>query len=309
MINGPVISVGECMIELSDLTAQDGRVGLGFAGDTCNTAIYLARLLGPEGPQVKFATALGDDALSHRIVSVLEAEGIGTDLIVRKPNMLPGIYAIEVDERGERRFHYWRETSAARAMFSDPGLSLSQLKNAGLLYVSGITLAILPDRDRADLVDVMMQLKEAGRAVVFDGNYRPKLWNSADEARAWTDAAMAAATIALPSLDDEVALHGDEGVQAVLARLMASGPSEIVLKCAAEGPMVVDGKDVHEPSCPAAENVIDTTAAGDSFNSGYLAARIRGSDHVNAARSGHALARQVVGYPGAILPRDVRLAR
>jgi len=38
-LDGPIIAIGECMIELSDLDAADGRVRLGFAGDTCNTAI------------------------------------------------------------------------------------------------------------------------------------------------------------------------------------------------------------------------------------------------------------------------------
>jgi hypothetical protein len=58
-INGPVIAVGECMIELSGLEADDGRVALGFAGDTCNTAIYLARLLGPGGPSVRYRHGAG----------------------------------------------------------------------------------------------------------------------------------------------------------------------------------------------------------------------------------------------------------
>lgn len=309
MIEDPVIAVGECMIELSQLDAADGRVSLGFAGDTCNTAIYLARLLGDAGPEVEFATAVGRDDLSGRMIAMLREEGVGTRWIARLPDRLPGIYAIEIDANGERSFHYWRDASAARLMFSDGALDPDRLEPCGLLYLSGITLAILPDADRARIVDRMRKLKAAGRPVAFDGNYRPRLWTSSEAARRWTGEALAASTIALPSLDDEMALFGDRSEDEVLERLAASGPEEIALKRGAVGPVVCAGGRRTAPSVAAAERVVDTTAAGDSFNAGYLAARIRGASPVEAARSGHALAAQVIGYPGAILPRDVPLAR
>jgi 2-dehydro-3-deoxygluconokinase len=308
-LEGPIIAIGECMIELSDFDTADDRVRLGFAGDTCNTAIYLSRLLGSEGPRVSYATALGDDALSARMMRALRAEGLDIDLIARLPGKLPGIYAIEVDAEGERSFRYWREASAARQMFSEGGLNPDRLGPCGMLYLSGITLAILSDAQRERLVALMHRVRQAGGQVAFDGNYRPRLWASPDDARRWTIRALAASTIALPSVDDELALFGDADEGAALDRLVASGPSEIVLKRGSRGPVVaVSGERTALPS-PEAKRVLDTTAAGDSFNAGYLAARLSGAGPVEAARSGHALACQVIGHVGAILPRDVTLAR
>jgi len=297
------------MIELGDLDAADGRVRLGFAGDTCNTAIYLSRLLGPDGPRVSYATALGDDALSRRMIEALRAEGLDTGHIARLPGKLPGIYAIEVDANGERSFRYWREASAARRMLSEGGLDLEAIMPCGMLYLSGITLAILSDAQRERLVALMHRVRQAGGQVAFDGNYRPRLWASPDDARRWTIRALAASTIALPSVDDELALFGDADEGAALDRLLASGPSEIVLKRGSRGPVVALSGERDALPCPEAERVVDTTAAGDSFNAGYLAARLSGAGPVEAARSGHALACQVIGHVGAILPRDVTLAR
>jgi 2-dehydro-3-deoxygluconokinase len=309
MLTGPIACIGECMIELSDLAAEDGRVRMGFAGDTCNTAIYLARLLGPEEAGVSYVTALGQDALSDRMLSEMRAEGLGTDLVARLQDRLPGIYAIEIDAQGERSFRYWREASAARAMFSPEGLDPEALDGFGLVYLSGITLAILPEADRGRLLERLRIYRDRGGEVAFDSNYRPRLWTSPDEARNWIAEAFSAASIALPSIDDEVALFGEADEDAVLARISGYGPREIALKRGARGPVVLWEGERAAPDCPAAPRVVDTTAAGDAFNAGYLAARIGGAPPPDAARSGHALAAQVIGHRGAIMPREVPLDR
>ena len=88
-------------------------------GDTFNTAVYMARA----GIDVAYATALGDDPYSDGIVSMAAAEGIGTDLILRVPGRLPGLYMIETDPKGERRFRYWRDEAPARELFELPDWS------------------------------------------------------------------------------------------------------------------------------------------------------------------------------------------
>ena len=55
----------------------------------------------------------------------------------------------------------------------------------------------------------------------------------------------------------------------------------------------------------AAENCIDTTAAGDSFCGIYLANRLGGLKAEKAAQAAARAAAFVVGHPGAIVPRDV----
>ncbi len=55
---------------------------------------------------------------------------------------------------------------------------------------------------------------------------------------------------------------------------------------------------------PERVSPVDTTAAGDSFAAGYLAARLRGEAPAAAARAGHRLAAVVITHPGAIIPRE-----
>lgn len=296
-----IACLGECMIELSDLTAVDGRVCLGVGGDTLNTAVYLARSLPRDRAVVSYLTALGHDHLSTRMLKFIAEEGIDTTLVVRLEDRLPGLYAIESDPAGERRFHYWRNRSAARSMFRPGALDIERLESFELIYLSGISLAILSSQDRDRLLAKLHELKAAGRTIAFDSNYRPTLWSSRDEARSAIAQAWRATTIALPSLDDEIALQGPSDPHAVIERIAGMGTTEIALKRGPEGPLVWFDGDLIEGRYQPARTVRDTTAAGDSFNAGYLAARVRGQAPDQAARAGHSLASHVVQHQGAIV--------
>lgn len=288
-----VACIGEAMIELSlDGTAAQ----VGVAGDTLNTAIYLHR----SAPEltVDYITCLGDDPFSDRIADFIEGQGIGTQHIRRLEGRAPGLYAITTSPDGERTFTYWRNDSAARRLFQiGNAFDFSALEGYDVLYLSAITLAILPPHVRQGLRG---WLAESPVRLAFDSNYRPRLWESPHAARSTIADFWPLADIALPSIDDEMDLHGEsaEGVMARFAAHRGVG----ALKRGAAGPLSI-GETV-EQAYPAAAQVIDTTAAGDSFNGGYLAALLSGEDQASALLAGHALAARVVGYPGAIIPAN-----
>lgn len=291
--------IGECMIELAGLDFAQGTARIGFAGDTANTATYLARL----GVPTAYVTNVGRDSLSDALVARLAGEGIDTSLVGRHPDRLPGLYAIETDARGERSFRYWRSDSAARTLFSGIGPGLADLAAFSTLYVSGITLAILSASVRHRLVTALGSLRAQGRRVVFDPNYRPRLWRDADEAREAFAAIWAVTTLALPSRDDETALWGDADATATARRLTALGVAEIVVKDGAAGPLLGVGGATERLATAPVETVVDTSGAGDSFNAGYIAARLGGAAPRDAALAGHRLAATVIGHHGAIIPR------
>lgn len=290
-----IVAVGECMLELR---ADGDRWRLGHGGDTFNTALYLARL----GEDVAYLTALGDDPFSAAMRADWQAEGLGLDLVLTAPSRLPGLYAIRTDAAGERSFHYWREQAAVRDLFALPGCAaaLDRAAGARLLYISGVTLALFDDAGRAALATLARRVRAHGGDVAFDPNYRPKIWPAPAAARQAVAAIAALVTIALPTFDDEAALHGDADPAATHARWRAAGARDIVVKLGPAGCMLDDGRIV----APAAALApIDTTGAGDSFNAGYLAARRRGASAAAAAAFANRLAGQVIATPGAILPR------
>ncbi len=296
-----VACVGECMVELT-LPREDGEGSrVGFAGDTLNAAVYLKRSA-PE-IEVAYVTALGTDPLSARMLAFFEAEGLETGLVERRADRVPGLYAISLDAKGERSFTYWRDSSAARTLFLPPAeVTPERLSGFDLVYLSAITLAVLAPEARAALLAFLRGYRTRGGRVAFDSNYRPRLWPELAVARREIAAYWGVTDIGLPSLDDEMALFGDADEAAVLARLAAAGVRRGALKRGAGGPVPL-GASGALPEFPPAGLVVDTTAAGDSFNGAYLAALMRGEAEAACLAAGHALASEVVGHPGAIMPR------
>ena len=285
-----IACIGEAMIELS---LKDEGAAVGVAGDTLNTGIYLHRTA--PSLAVDYLTCVGEDPFSTRIIDFIAGHGLGTDAIRRIPDAAPGLYAITTSDTGERSFLYWRNQSAARRLFSDGDFTV--LAGYDALYLSGISLAILPHSVRLSLLAFLQQ---SAVTVIYDSNYRPVLWDSLANAQQVTQMMWQRADIALPSIDDEMRLF-DETAETVTARFLQSGLKG-ALKRGAEGPLSL-GTRVSQ-SYQAAEAVVDTTAAGDSFNGGYLGALFSGRSQAAALMAGHQMARRVVQYHGAIVPQD-----
>lgn len=296
-----VLSVGEAMVELSASDAPD-LWHLGYAGDTLNTAWYLRRLL-PRDQAVGYLTRVGTGPFSRRMLDFIAGAGIMTDHIAVDPLREIGLYAIDLAE-GERSFTYWRGDSAARGLADDPVALARAFGAARTVYLSGITVAILPPAGRDALADALDAARRDGVRIVLDPNLRPRLWPDADTMRAQVGRFAGLASLVLPSFDDEAGNFADPDPGHTVARYLDAGAGQVVVK-AGGGPIHYGGWwDGDVQGCvgdlPRAVPV-DTTAAGDSFNAGFLAATLDGRPVEDAIRAGHAIGMRVIAARGALV--------
>ncbi len=295
-----MVAIGEAMLEMAPV--GDGLYRKAYAGDTFNTAWHMAQLLGPSA-QVGYVTRVGQDRLSDAFVQELAADGLEVAGISRDPERSMGLYLIALDGV-ERSFHYWRSHSAAKRLADDVGALDRALAAAGLIHLSGITLAILSPEARRTLFDGLARARLAGAVISFDPNIRPRLWPDVDECRDTVAAMLALTDIALPSFDDEASLWGDRSPEATIARCVAAGVRDVVVK---DGAGVVafqgDGKS-GRVATPPVTGIVDTTGAGDAFNAGYLAARLMGQSASQAIVAGQRMAAEVIRCFGARAPRS-----
>ncbi|HEY6993369.1 MAG TPA: sugar kinase [Xanthobacteraceae bacterium] len=294
------VCVGEAVMEF--VRGGDGRFGLGCAGDTFNAAVYLARA----GIDAAFATALGDDPYSDAILALAAAEGVAGDLVIRLRGRLPGLIVVDTDTAGNRRQYDWRGDSPARQLFELPDWRrvAEGLMRAKLVYFSGVTLSLYSNTGLGRFLALIEMVRQQGVKIAFDGNFRPRGWRG-DLSRTRTVfmEALKRVDMALPAYDDEAVLWGDPSPEATVARLQAFGIAEIVVKNGPNSALVAAANGSEFVPVPEVVVPVDTTAAGDSFNAGYLAARLAGKPPAEAAAAAHQLAAQVIRHRGALMPR------
>lgn len=295
-----VLAIGECMAEMAP-TDTGGDFRLGFAGDTFNTAWYLARCA-PDA-QVSYLTAVGDDTISRQMKALMRDSGIDDRFVQIAPNKTVGLYLISLDQ-GERSFSYWRGQSAAKSLANDVSVLDAAMAASDLIYFSGITLAILaPDR-RAALIDALRKARTAGKTIAFDPNLRPQLWLSDAE---MTDAIMEGATVSdlvLPSFEDEADWFKDANPKATADRYLTAGAMTVIVKNGANPVLYAQGGTYAEIAVTPVDTLVDTTAAGDSFNAGVFARHAAGDTIANGIAYACAMSRAVVQHRGALVPID-----
>lgn len=298
-----IACIGEAMIELSFSAVEKGHAAIGFAGDSLNTAIYLRRE-SSENCEVSFLSRIGVDAFSMQMREFIANEDVCVEHLEVDEEKLPGIYSISTDEDGERSFSYWRGESAARLLFQCEGqVDFSSLEQFNVIYLSGITLAILPHFVREAFLAWLPSFRaRENTTVVFDSNYRPKLWEDKATAKMCIEKMWCLTDVGLPSIDDEILLFDDKDENAVIHRFEGYGIKTAVLKRGLVGPLSLTGEQ-HNFDFPAAKIMVDSTAAGDSFNGALLASLFNGADVDEAMLAGHNCACKVVSQRGAIIPR------
>lgn len=292
-----LLAIGECMIELAPDQNDSYRVG--FAGDTFNTAWYARQLTMPEALDIDYFSAVGEDEMSERMVTFMRDAGISVHGDKVK-GAGPGLYMIHL-KSGERSFQYWRSASAARHLADNLDL-LPSVVPGDTVYFSGITVAILPEMRRVDLLERLAGFSQKGVRVVFDPNLRPHLWPDADSITRWTMTAAAIADVVLPSHEDEATHFGDKDPDETADRYINNGAELVVVKNGPD-PVVVRAADgdrfQYQPA--ALDSVVDTTAAGDAFNAAFLTNYLERGRLREAVRIGCVLARHVVSHKGALV--------
>ncbi|WP_022941345.1 sugar kinase [Psychromonas hadalis] len=297
--------IGECMIELQQV-GQNLRKG--FGGDTLNTAVYLSRLMAGKNVNISYVTALGQDKISQEMVNNWSDEGIDTQFVQRSETKQPGLYMVETDDEGERSFIYWRNDSAAKYWLESASDELIEsLVHQDVIYLSGISLAILSPASREKLYDLLGRCQAAGGKVIFDNNYRAQLWDSAEQAAENYKRLLSFTHTGLLTFDDEQAVFGDSCLEDCIKRTCELGVQEIVIKRGGKECLIVNHEETISVKAHsiAKEKIIDTNAAGDSFAAGFMSQRLLGASALNATKKAHQVAGTVIQHKGAIIDKQL----
>lgn len=154
---------------------------------------------------------------------------------------------------------------------------------------------------------MLSDARAQGSKVCFDNNFRPRLWQSKEEAQQWYKEVLSITDTAILTYDDEQDLWGDTSTDQTQARCKECGIKEIVIKRGSEPCLIESDAFNGEVAAQkvAKEKVIDTTAAGDSFSAGFLAGALTESAKPNqSAAIGHLVAGTVIQHLGGVIDKQ-----
>jgi 2-dehydro-3-deoxygluconokinase len=292
-----LIALGETMVALAPPpgeTLPSARVlHVDHAGAESNSCVGLARL----GFQVAWVSRLGQDPAGDRVLGALQAEGVDTRFVRRDPDRPTGLL-LKDSQAGVR---YYRTGSAA-SVLSREDLTGVPVADARAVLVTGVT-ALIGHRPR----EAALALLSAARGLrVVDPNLRRGLWGS-DRRADLVHGLVEQCDLLLGGEAELAEIFGDGDTEALARRCAARGPLEVVVRCRDHvGALSTHGEWV-EIEDPRGLSAVDPVGAGDAFNAGYVAVRLRGGSVVEAVRAGAHCGAAVVtrvgdtaGFPTAL---------
>jgi 2-dehydro-3-deoxygluconokinase len=280
-VTGAVVTLGETMGLLRAASigslehVSDFQLHIG--GAESNVAIGVARL----GRPAVWMGRVGDDGVGRRVLRELRAEGVSAGAVV-DPEARTGLMLKETPTSGRTRVSYYRAGSAGSRIGIDD-LDFDAIESAGVLHVTGITLALSESAEQAVFAAIGAAVA-AGVPVSFDVNHRPALWGDRDPAPLYRRVAERS-TIVFAGADEAELLVGSGSPEQLAARIADLGPAQAIVKLGEDGCVAsIDGEALSAP----AEKItpLDTVGAGDAFVAGYLVALLDGLAPADRLRQG-----------------------
>ena len=287
--------------DISSLENNSSNIKINFGGDTYNSAVYFSRLTNDK-TNTFYSTALGKDNFSKKMISRFKNENIKCDYIRTDGENPPGLYSIEINEKGERSFSYWRDQSPAKYIFlGSKGKKLvKDINNADVFYYTGISAGILDEKQRKDLIKIGSTATICG----FDFNYRSQLHYNKKVSQLLFNEINNRVDIHFVSFDDARELFKIKNPLEIF-EIINEKKNLILIRY--KNSIIFKNKqqEIKTVTVPHGE-VVDTTAAGDAFNGSFLAI-MNNNKNVPVEENiliSHSVTREVIKHRGAIISKN-----
>lgn len=275
-----LVSMGELLVDFTPIgVSQNGNpiFERNPGGGPANMACAAAKL----GAKVAFAGKVGDDHFGRDLKRFIQGMGVNDDFLLLSKKHKTTLAFVHLDDHGERSFSFYRK-NGADTMLQYAELGPKAL-NCRYFFCSSVLMAEGSSRETS--FRMMQAAKELGVCVVFDPNLRFNLWESKTDLKTCVLRALSLADLVKVSEEELAFLMDEPDAEKAAKRLTAQNKHKALLvTLGAKGCFAyVGGKRFEEPAYPV--QVLDTTAAGDSFTGGWIARLIQMDKEMDACSS------------------------
>jgi fructokinase len=291
-----VLAVGEI---LSDLISTEEvpsfkeakQFNRYFGGSPANISINLSNL----GANSALLSKVGADGIGRYLQDRLATAGVDTSGIVTSEEHNTSIVLV-TQSKETPQFIAYRD---AEKYITAADIRKDLITTTKIVHLS--TFALSAPVTRKTIVEIVRVANQANKMISLDPNYRPQLWEGAEDGPEFIKNLLAEVNIVKPSLDDARALFGvGKSPREYIIEFHNAGVDLVILTLGAKGVLVSTGTEELELDSVASE-VIDTTGAGDAFWSGFYASLVDGDRLQTAVEVGNRTAALALREVGALV--------
>ena len=266
-------SIGEILVDMvfTEPVGEGAKIEAHFGGAPANLAIGVSRL----GHRVGFVGAVGNDLLGEFLLRTLRVNNVDTRLVRVKKARTTLAFVI-VDERGERRFFFYRKpwSETADTMLKIDDVDLGKIGEAEAVHFSGFSTSYPPTSET--VYAIAEYALKRGIKVSYDPTFREDIWPSKTAAREAFERSLKLSTIVSLSIDEMLEFYGTVDYRFVANKILEkhSNVEAVAIRLGAKGAYAKlrSGKEAFKEAFKV--KAVDTTGAGDAWTAAFLVSHV-----------------------------------
>lgn len=233
-------------------------------GNAMTASINVKKL----GVDTSIVGMVGDDMFGTFLKSRLDDYNVDTRGLKISSETQTSASVLMVDKNAERSFFHCVGTNAA---FSINDIDFDVISECDIVFVTGTFL--LTHFDGAETMEFLKKCKQMGKTTMLD-----VCWDSKGEWGKLLNMSMPYIDYLMPSIDEAVCIAGEEDPEKIADVFVSKGAKNVIIKLGSKGSFLRKENEAKGKVFPPffVENPVDTTGAGDSFCSGFIAAFAKG---------------------------------
>ena len=268
------------LLPVNSITVHNG-------GNAMTAAINLKKM----GIESSMVGMVGDDMFGEFLKKRLENAGVNTDGLKTEQKTQTSASVVVIDQSGERSFLHCK---GANAVLREEDINLEAVDKCDMVFVTGSFL--MDCFDGVGTMNFLKKCKEMGKTTFLD-----VCWDASGRWGELLDMAMPYIDYLMPSIDEAILIAGKEEPDEIAQVFMDKGVKNVIIKLGSKGSYLRKEGETKGQVFPPfyVEHPVDTTGAGDSFCSGFLAAFAAGKEPEECMVFANATGAQCVTAMGA----------
>lgn len=244
------------LVPVNSITVHNG-------GNAMTASVNLKKL----GVESSMIGKIGNDMFGNYLKGVLESKQVDTSGLKYDDNVQTSVSAVMVTGDGERSFLHCCGTNN---VFSIKDVDWSVIEKCDLVFVTGTY--IMDTFDGVETTEFLKKCKEMGKTTFLD-----VCWDAKGRWGELLNSSMPYIDFFMPSIDEAKCISGEDEVEKMAKVFFEKGVGTVVIKMGSKGSYLQKKDDETGKIYPCYKvDAVDTTGAGDSFCSGFIAAYARG---------------------------------